>query len=930
MEFFPRLPPSTRPTAQAGTLPAPRGGINSVMSLASMTPEDAILTVNIDSSTYGLRVRPGYSEYATNFTGDSTKSIIPFTGSSANGQNDRLFAATSDGIFDISDSTEAPTKVVDFPIKSSDAGWCIFVQVVNDNGDHVLLVTDGANGLHRYLESTGLWTKPVVTGPTGVLVFCTVWKQRVWFIEENSTSAWYTDIGTFSGNATEFNFGNKFRYGGNLVALYSWTLDAGDGADDYLVSVSSAGDVVVYSGTDPSSPNTFGQIGRWFIGALPAGRRVGSQFGGDLLLLSVYGLISMQDLLRGQNPFTNEASLSWKVQGFLSDLMRLTRTVLGWEVKLHPSLSRIIVSAPKVVAQPFRQFVYDVELEAWSIWEGVPILTSESYKGDIYFGSLSAQVWTLSGHLDNVHITPQEQNGIYLFGYTYGVGSAPFQLGDRVVGLTSGAEGTVMSITPLYLGISAVVGTFVVGETLEGPTSPAPLLIATATNGPALSTLGALVTSRDAITWTARTLPAGFFPVGVACSTSRNEVLALESTGSIVRSVDGETWTLLTNDIGNRAWTYITRSDELGLYVAIGNDSGGGSGQRVATSPDGVTWTPRTISALVWRSVNWLPYRQQFVACGLNNSTTPFRLSSDGITWSAATAMGVAETCANAAESEDGVVSFFTPDNNRTYHTTDFTTYTQVATITSQQWGAYNEDFDLFCTSSNAIGGIYTAPGAAGSPWTLRSGDAAAIGCISITSWSGGAFVALRHVAGGIVVPHILYSIDAVTFVDITPAAFVSTMSYRDIMEASLFAVPTAEITSITLNPTDKLPRQIDWRGLTAYTALGLPEMWKSIGFIRPQFISALVPQFQAKAKYDYDLEELTTVLSNSPYGGGTWDASDWDLAVWGGTPLSRLIPPRGADGMGRMVAVSWAGKSQSETVLVSFGLIFNQGGLGI
>src|SRR5690606_28396312 len=126
------------------------------------------------------------------------------------------------------------------------------------------------NGYYLYTESSGTWSTPSVTGPTGKLVFVTVWKNRIWFIEKDSTNAWYTTSGTFQGALTKFNFGNKFRYGGILTALYDWTLDSGTGADDLLVSVSSAGDVVVYSGTDPSSPATFAQIGVWFIGALPA------------------------------------------------------------------------------------------------------------------------------------------------------------------------------------------------------------------------------------------------------------------------------------------------------------------------------------------------------------------------------------------------------------------------------------------------------------------------------------------------------------------------------------------------------------------------------------------------------------------------------------------------------------------------------------
>lgn len=402
MFYRPFRAPDRPPSAKPGTIPAPIGGINSITSLAVMKPTDAIYTVNIDATTYGCRVRPGYEEYANGFAGDQVKTVMPFSGSAEDGSQDRIFVATNDGVYDVTTSTSSPTKVLDWDTKSSIAGWCVFTQYVNDGGAHVLLVTDAENGYHVYSESTGLWTQPTVTGPSGTLVFVTVWKNRVWFIEENSTDAWYLGTGVFQGTATKFNFGNKFRFGGILTALYDWTLDSGRGADDLLVSVSSAGDVVVYAGTDPSSSATFAQIGVWYIGALPVGRRVGSQFGGDLLLLSTYGLISAGDLLQGKNPFTTEGSISWKIQAFLGETMKLTREEYGWEVKLHPNLSKIIVATPKVVNEEYLQYVYDIETEAWSIWEGMPILTSEEFKGESYFGSLDRRVWTITGHLDNV------------------------------------------------------------------------------------------------------------------------------------------------------------------------------------------------------------------------------------------------------------------------------------------------------------------------------------------------------------------------------------------------------------------------------------------------------------------------------------------------------------------------------------------------
>lgn len=399
----------TRPA----TIPAPVGGINSLTSLAAMQPTDAIYLKNIDPTAYGLKVRPGYSEWANGFSGDEVKTIIPYKGTAEDGSEDLLLACTSVGIYDITSSTSSPVALLTWGTSNSSSGWCSFDTFTNDAGARVLLVCDLTNGYNIYTESTGLWSVPSISGVTAAnLVFVTIWKKRVWFIEKDTNNAWYTDVGVYSGTVQKFNYGSKFRAGGFLKALYAWTLDSGEGPDDYLVSISSAGDVVVYAGTDPSSASTFGQVGVWFVGQFPKGRRVGSQFGGDLLLLSSYGVISCKDLLQGKNPFTEEGSLSYKINRLLNAKMRETINSFGWEVKLHPDLAKIVICTPKESNQPYTQYVYDINLTSWGIWTGIPMITSETSSNDIIAGA-ALSVHKITGFLDNVTLAAPDPQPIY-------------------------------------------------------------------------------------------------------------------------------------------------------------------------------------------------------------------------------------------------------------------------------------------------------------------------------------------------------------------------------------------------------------------------------------------------------------------------------------------------------------------------------------
>jgi hypothetical protein len=108
-----------------------------------------------------------------------------------------------------------------------------------------------------------------------------VWKSRVWLVEKGSTRAWYSGINAIYGTYTSFDFGSKMRSGGPLANLYDWSYDGGSGMDSLLVAISTAGDVVIYGGTDPTSAATFGLKGSWSLGGVPAGRNIATANGGS-------------------------------------------------------------------------------------------------------------------------------------------------------------------------------------------------------------------------------------------------------------------------------------------------------------------------------------------------------------------------------------------------------------------------------------------------------------------------------------------------------------------------------------------------------------------------------------------------------------------------------------------------------------------------
>lgn len=394
--------------------PAPQGGINRIDGLAEMPPQDAIFLYNLLPSEYGTKVRDGYAVWAEDVGTGGVRTIIPFTGATSG----KLFACAQDGIYDITTSVSSPAADLTFATSDTTSGIGAWTNFVNDSSAYFCLYTDETNGYHVYTDTTNTWA-PVAMGGGGTEIsgvdpalfsFVTIFKNRVWFVERESGNAWYLASGAIYGAATKFNFGNKFHHGGHLVALYSWTVDGGEGVDDYLIAISSGGDVIVYKGSDPATATDWFQHGSWFIGPPPVGRRVAGSFSGELYLLSAYGIIPMSKLLSGTLVQLQEVQLSRKISPIINTIMAITSGDYGWEIRLVPTENILLVSSPKREGFDYTQFAYSLNTPGWCIFRDIPYYTGDSWEGTFYFSDTDGNVYQYTGSQDAVDI--DGENGV--------------------------------------------------------------------------------------------------------------------------------------------------------------------------------------------------------------------------------------------------------------------------------------------------------------------------------------------------------------------------------------------------------------------------------------------------------------------------------------------------------------------------------------
>jgi hypothetical protein len=137
--------------------------------------------------------------------------------------------------------------------------------------------------------------------------------------------------------------------------------------------------------------------------------------------------------------------------------------------------------------------------------------------------------------------------------------------------------------------------------------------------------------------WTSRTSAATIKWNSVCWAPELSIFVAVASTGignRVMTSPDGITWTLRTSAADN-GWQCVTWSPQLSLFVAVSrNLPENATNNKVMTSSDCITWTARANMTGDWWFVTWAPELSIFVAVGGYIVMT----SPDGINWTTRTA----------------------------------------------------------------------------------------------------------------------------------------------------------------------------------------------------------------------------------------------------------------------------------------------------
>jgi len=397
-----------RTAANVASIPAPVGGWNVRDSLANMSPTDAVTMTNFFPTVSSVNLRGGYSKWSTGITGQVDTVMAYETGTVS-----KLFGIADGKIYNCT--------------TSGAVGAAERTGLSNSRFEHINVTTAGGsylyacNGVDDPLLYNGTtWSSinasssPIaITGiTTNKFNNVTLFKNRVWFIEKESLKAWYLPTNSVGGAAEVLDLSSIARMGGYIVSMSAWTIDAGYGVDDNLVFVTSQGEIIVYRGTDPSSASTWALAGVWKLGA-PVSRRCLYKYGGDLLILSLDGLLPLASALQSSR-LDPRVNLSDKIQGAITEATTAYQDSFGWALLYHAKNNALWINVPVGLGVQ-EQFVMNTITKSWTKFTGWDANCWETFNDNPYFGGDGFVGLAWDGYVDDIN----DINAIALQAFNY-------------------------------------------------------------------------------------------------------------------------------------------------------------------------------------------------------------------------------------------------------------------------------------------------------------------------------------------------------------------------------------------------------------------------------------------------------------------------------------------------------------------------------
>ena len=363
-------------SADSYSLPAPTGGWNARDPLDMMPPEDAVELINAFPDTNKVTTRNGFTVWQ-----DETHAIGFLTEYTEIDGTRTLIGGMNGNIYDFS-SLGAPAALGGGGAFTNNQ-W----QTASFLGQIVFV--NGSDQPQKYDGST--FGNANYTGITDDSVFINIslYRNRLYFVEKDSTSVWYTSSASVvTGAVTEFDFSDMLKRGGYLVFAGSLSHDTGNGLQDIFIVISSEGEVLAYTGTH-AGHSDWAIAGRYFM-PKPLGKyRCAINMYGDLMVITETGVYPMSQILSPDN--NEQDAITNKIQNAFNAAARVYSDNNGWSGLFAPKQKWVLFNIP-VSATVSHQYVMNSLTGSWCKFTGMNASCWTLFNGNPFFGTASGAI----------------------------------------------------------------------------------------------------------------------------------------------------------------------------------------------------------------------------------------------------------------------------------------------------------------------------------------------------------------------------------------------------------------------------------------------------------------------------------------------------------------------------------------------------------
>jgi hypothetical protein len=339
----------------------------------------AIILENIVPKQNRSFVRSGSKTVCT--IGVAVETLADFD----NGIVQKIIAAAGSAIYEIPvDADDSVVLPVELETGFANGRWQT-VMMSNGADEASLVMVNGADGIWTF-DGTAL-TEAAASAANPTVDNVTSFKSRLWFTKVGDATVYYGEVLSNSPTTlTAFPIGPLLRNGGEIIAINSLSMDGGSGPDDYLVCVSSRGEIVVFSGIDPG---TDFQLVGVFKAAKPLSRRCLSKSGSDLVY---YGSNGPQFLTRLFSSPDGLETLALPIRTEFEDRMFVGQDFFGWDMIQYAKRGWLMFNVPLQDRRIADQFVVNLESQAWFRIKGWNVASWTIHETKLYFGSFDGRV----------------------------------------------------------------------------------------------------------------------------------------------------------------------------------------------------------------------------------------------------------------------------------------------------------------------------------------------------------------------------------------------------------------------------------------------------------------------------------------------------------------------------------------------------------